>query len=252
MASRSMMAQNAYEPLSDSAKLDFSGVPEAAGQGEGIGDLFFYDLSRITLPKGARQSCNLFRFESDYRHVYTWSLGAEYDINQMRPMPIPRVADEVWHTIEFTNTTAQPLTTGVATILQKGELTGQTTLSYIPAGAKAEARINKGLDITPDRLEEETARERGAIKDRNGNPTFDLITIRGTLKLTNRKRETVDVRITKDVVGEILTSSDGGKITKLAGGLGEVNGRGRSVWNLSISPAQEVTRTYTYRVYIRS
>lgn len=249
---QALMAQKAYAPMADALTVDFSGVPEAAGEGEGIGDLYFYDLKNVTLPRGARQSLNLFRFESEYRHVYVWDLAAEFDINQMRPIPIPREEDAVWHTIEFKNTTSQPLTTGVATILQKGELTGQTMLSYVPAGAKAEARINKALDVTTDRLEEEITRERGAIKDQNGNPYLDRITIKGTLKATNRKAETITLRVKKEVVGEILSASDAATILKLPGGLGQQNGRGRATWTVEIKAGEEKTLTYSYRVYVRA
>ncbi|RYG31576.1 hypothetical protein EON81_22575, partial [bacterium] len=109
-ARREMMTQNAAAPMLRDSAPDWSGVPEAAGDGESLGDLFFYNLPDLTLQKGARQSRNLFRFSSPYEHVYTWDLPAEYDPFNYQFRPIPRETDEVWHAIGFTNTSTQPLT----------------------------------------------------------------------------------------------------------------------------------------------
>lgn len=250
-ARREMMTQNAAAPMADSG-VDWSGVPEAAGQGESLGDLFFYDIPKLTLAKGARQSRNLFRFESPYEHVYTWDLPAEYDPGNYQFRPIPRENDEVWHTIAFTNTSSQPLTTAVATVIQKGQLVGQSQLNYIAPGAKAEVRIGKALDIAPERLEEETARERGSIKDRNGNPIFDLLTVKGTLVLTNRRKEAAKIRVTKEVVGEIFETTPEAKVTKSPGGLGQQNTTAKAVWTPTVAAGAKLTLTYSYRVYVRS
>lgn len=251
-ARREMMTQNAAAPMSPAADVDWGGVPEAAGNGESLGDLFFYNIPKLTLAKGARQSRNLFRFSSPYEHVYTWDLPAEYDPYNFQFRPIPREADEVWHTISFVNTSSQPLTTAVATVIQKGQLVGQSQLNYIAPSGKAEVRIGKALDIAPERLEEETARERGAIKDRSGNPIFDLLTVKGTLVLTNRRKEAAKIRVTKEVVGEIFETSPTAKVTKSPGGLGQQNTTAKAVWTPTVPAGEKVTLTYSYRVYVRS
>ena len=248
----SMMTQNAMAPMSLADAPNWGSVPESAGDGEALGDLFFYNLPNLDLMKGARQSRNLFRFSSTYEDLYTWDVDAEFDANNIRYQPIPRESDEVWHALSFTNTSPQPLTTAVATAYQKGQLVGQSLLPYTPAGAKAEARIGKALDLVPDRLEEEVARERGAVKDRNGNAQYDLLTVKGTLVVTNRRKESAKLRVTKEVVGEIVATSPEAKVTKAPGGLGQQNPRGKAVWSSTVASGEKVTLTYTYRVYVRS
>ncbi len=251
-ARESLMTQNAAAPMADAPGANWSSIPENAGDGESLGDLFFYNIPKLTLAKGARQSRNLFRFESPYEHVYTWDLAAEYDPYNYQFRPVPREADEVWHTVAFTNTSPQPLTMAVATVVQKSQIVGQAMLSYIAPGAKAEVRIGKALDLAPERLEEETARERGAIKDRNGNAQLDLLTVKGTLVVTNRRREAAKLRVTKEVVGEIVATSPLAKVTKSPGGLGQQNPTGKAVWTPTVAPGAKVTLTYSYRVYVRS
>lgn len=251
---RDMMAQNAYSAVAAPAP-DWSGVPTNGGNGEKIGDLFFYDFGALTLKKNARVMQTLFRTESTYEHIYCWDIedgvtnNAEYrptDVNQ------PVRAEEVWHALKFKNTSGQPLTTGPASVYEKGQMIGQSQTSYVPRGADAELRINKALDISPEQTEEEVTRERGAIKNPAGYPIFDLVTVRGTLVVKNQKTESAKLVIKKDFTGELVEAEKTPTIAKTAKGLRDVNPRGKLTWTETVPGGESVTIKYTYKLYVRT
>jgi len=251
---REMMTQNAYS-VADAPAPDWSGVPTNGGNGEKIGDLFFYDFGALTLKKNARVMQTLFRTESPYEHIYCWDIDDEVTNNaEYRPADVnqPTKVEEVWHALKFKNTSGQPLTTGPASVYEKGQMIGQAQTSYVPRGADAELRITKALDIRPEQSEEEVTRERGAIKHPNGYPLFDLVTVKGTLVVKNQKSEPVKLVIKKNFTGEIIDAEKTPVITKTAKGLRDVNPKGKLTWTGSIPTGESITIKYTYKLYVRS
>ena len=251
---REVMSQAAYNVAAPPAA-DWSSIPTNGGQGEKLGDLFFYDLHPLTLKKGARVMETLFRAESAFEHIYCWDLEDDV-VNNVDFRPIdrnqPPAEEEVWHALKFKNTAGQPLTTGPASIFEKGQLIGQAMTTYVPNGADAELRISKALDISPEQAEEEVARERGAIKNQNGYPIFDLVTVKGTLVVKNRKSEKVKVAIKKRFTGEFIDSDHPTKLAKSVKGIRDANPTGTINWTEEIAGGESVTIKYQYKIYIRT
>lgn len=226
-------------------------MPQADLGGIQAEDLFFYRQPNVKLKKGERGYFIVLVMESPYEDLYTWDIDDFVQDATYRPMPPTPVDEEVWHTIRFTNTTKQPFSTGAATIFKDEQIIGQDMMRYASPNGKAELKITKAMDIGAEQLEEETARERGALKNTYGNITHDLVSLKGTLTMVNRKSEAVTVRIRKQLTGEVVSTDPEAKVTKTARGLRDVNSRANLEWTQKIESGKTVTITYNYRVYIR-
>ncbi len=229
---------------------DASMAVVAGAGGEQKEDLFFYKLPESSLNRGERAYRAIFSMKSPYSDIYTWDA---YDLTQdnVRYAPIPEGPQDVWHALKFKNTSGNPLTTAVATTLDGGEIIGQDMLGYVPAGAETELKINKSLDIRAEATEAEETRERGAIKDRDGNFRFDLVTIKGTLQVTNMKPKDLAFRARRFFTGEVINNGNG-ELFKSASGLTRMNPNSRLTWNLQLKAGEKATLTYTYKMYVVS
>jgi hypothetical protein len=226
------------------------GMPVSPLEGMQAGDLFFYRQPGVTLKKGDRGYYILFRAESTYDHLYTWDVIDFVTQDTYQPTWQDQPQD-VWHSLKFRNTSGQPLTTAAATTFKDGQILGQDMMSYTPVGADVLLRVTKALDVRAETTEEEVSRERAALRVPSGG-TYDLVTLRGTLTVTNRKTEDVKIKITKTVTGEVVSSSGSAKVTKTAKGMRDVNSRATIVWEATIPSGKASTFTYDYKLYVRT
>lgn len=212
-------------------------------------DLFFYKLQKVTLKRGERSYSIVMKSESPYEHLYTWSIPDSiadtlYKGAQEGP-------GDVWHSLKFKNSSGQPWTTAPATTVQNGEILGQDLMHYTSAGADAIVKITKALDIRADQFEEEIERQRGALRIHpQTGPVYDLITLKATLEVTNRKAEKVKLRIDRELTGEVVEAQGNPTLTKIAKGLKEINPKTRLEWTKEIDPGQKLTLTFSYKVYV--
>lgn len=209
-------------------------------------DLFFYRLANVTLKRGDRGYYILFETQSSYEHIYEWQIPDR--INETRYVDTQDVPGDVWHSLKFKNTSANPLTTGPATVFKNGEILGQDMLNYTSAGAETTVRITKALDIRADDAEEEVSRE--ALENPLRGSWYDLITLKGTLQVHNRKSESVKLQITKYLTGEMVSADGSPEIKSIAKGLRAVNPRQQLRWTVTLKPDEKLTLTYTYKVYL--
>ncbi len=237
------------------AAKDMSGfeasMPAAQLGGIQAEDLFFYRQPKVTLKKGERGYFIVFTMDAPYDEVYTWDIDDFVENAQYRSMPPTPEPEDIWHTIRFTNMAKQPFSTGAATIFKDGQIVGQDMMKYASAGGKAELKITKAMDIGADQIEEEVSRERAALKDVYNRSTHDLVTLKGTLTMVNRKPEAVTVRVRKSLTGEVLSTLPDAKVVKTARGLRDVNSRAQLEWTQTIQPGKTLTLTYSYKVFIR-
>lgn len=218
-------------------------------QGIQAEDLFFYRQPGVALNKGDRGYYVLLGFDADYEHVYEWEIQDQIrDDRYYNPNPSEVVPDDVWHSIRFKNVSKQPLTTASAVTIKDGEILGQDMLKYTSVGAESCVKITKALDVRAESTEEETARERESLKLRSGY--YDLVTLKGVLRITNRKTETVKLSITKYLTGEVKTAEGKPTITTQAKGLRAVNPKQKLEWTVDVKPGAKVELNYSYTVYI--
>ena len=242
-----------YNPTDNSLIVD-QGMSTSRLPGQQLEDLFFYRQPDVTLQKGERAYYALFHAEAPYKEVYTWDLADPVTNNFNYRSPTDNAAPEdVWHTLEFKNTSGQPLTNAVATTVQKGQILGQDMMNYVSVGGDAELKITKALDVRAETSEEEVSRERGAIRwFVNNTPQFDLVTLKGTLQVTNMKTEPVIPRIRHTFTGDLISTDGDPIVKKTARGLRDTNPTGLLTWNKTLDKGQKLNLTYTYKLYVHS
>ncbi len=221
-------------------------MPTQPVSGEGAEDLYFYQLTGITLAKGERGYYPLLLADVPAcPHVYTWEI-VDYVDPQGRFRAQPEDFQQVvWHSLELTNTTEQPWTTAPAMTVKDGHVLGQDTLHFVPPGGSTLLRITKAISIDAQHNEFEIERERNVEKFHGS--TYDKVTIEGTLKITNHKAESVTVRITKTVTGEVMSADGGPEVVKIASGLRGVNPRSKLTWEVEVTPGREQAEAIVYR-----
>jgi hypothetical protein len=215
-------------------------------QGFSAEDLFFYPLKNVNLKRGDRGYIILFSLQSDYSHVYQWDIPDRIVNDRYQDSQEP--VGDVWHSLRFKNTADMPLTTAAATVFKNGEILGQDMLSYTSAGAETLVRMTKALDVRAEDAEEEIERERIERQIRGGY--YDLVTLKGTLDITNRKAEDIKLSITKELTGEVVSADMNPKKKSIVRGLRAVNPRQQLTWEIDIKKGEKKTIAYTYKVYV--
>ena len=256
-----MQNQKAAAPMTADAMEE---VMDLQGEGLQAGDLFFYTKPNLTLKRGERAMYMLFQAEAAYKELYTWLVEDQTVDNVEYRFPSGDPG-EVWHSVRFKNTSGQPLTTSAVTTFKSGQMLGQDMMTYTPAGAEAEVRITKALDVRVEKSEEEIKREPGVIKqkiyiglDRQGErmyeekDLFDRLHIKGTLVIRNNKPSSVTMKVAKNLTGEVSAASHQAKIVKLAKGITETNPTSVVTWQTDVEPGKTTNLTYEFSILVKS
>lgn len=240
--SQNMMRADARGKFDES--FDISSLPAVEGE-----DLFFYRRPNVKLDRGERGYYVLFKAEMDYEHVYTWDIP-DTIVNNFQYGGAPEGPGDIWHSLKFKNSSDLPWTTGTAITIKDGEILGQDMLNYTARGSNALVKITKALDIRADQTEEEVTRERAAYRLPNNGTVFDLVTLKGTLELKNRKNEAVKLQISRWITGEVVATEGNPKVTKSLKGLRQVNSGAKIEWELPLAAGEEKKISFTYKVYV--
>ncbi len=216
-----------------------------SGEGFAAEDLFFYKLPGTTLMQGGRSQTVLFEGTADYKAVYKAEL----------PDPISQAGGrvgtppDVWHTLVFKNPVNQPLTTAPAITMKSGEVIGQDEIKYSSVGGPVSLRVGKALDVVIEATAEEVEREQAARKDRHGNPTYDLITIKGVVAVNSLKGKDVQLEVEIPLEGEVI-SAGAAQVTKTAAGLRDANPRSLISWKPVVAKGGKVTLEYSVKIFV--
>lgn len=219
-------------------------------------DLFLYPIENITLARGETACVPLFTADVPYKHIYTWKIpdmldtDERYGRNRNRQQNGQPLADEVWHCCRLTNNMNMPWTTSPAIFIKDGQFIGQDTCYYTAPAAETTIRINRAMNLMAESAEFEVERTRNA-KHFHGS-SYDLVKVKGELRLQNRLGKSVDVEIKKNLSGEVLDTTPEAKDIPTAKGLKRVNPRHVLVWDIKLKPGQKQTLEYSYEVYIRN
>ena len=217
-------------------------------------DLFLYPVENFTLLKGETACIPLFTAEVSYKHIYIWKIPDMLDNNERyqrnRSNDKQPLSEEVWHSCRLVNNMKMPWTTAAAEFVKDGQFTGQDICYYTAPGTETTIRINRAMNVLAEKVELELERKRNATNF-YGN-RYDLVKVKGELKLQNRLDKNVTVEITKNLSGEMIESAPKAKDIPTAKGLKQVNPRHILVWEIELKPGQKETLSYTYEVYVRN
>ena len=195
----------------------------------------------------------LFTAEMAYKHIYTWKIGDFLDPEERyRPdsgRADGKAAEEVWHSCRLVNNLKMPLTTAAVEFVTNGAFTGQDICYYTAAGAETTIRINRAMNVLAEEAEVEVERQRNAATFHGYS--YDLVKVKGELKLRSRMDKAVNVEISKELSGQVLQMQPAAKDIQTAKGFKQVNPKHALTWEIELQSGAELKLIYLYQVYIR-
>jgi hypothetical protein len=218
--------------------------------GESNEDLYFYRQSGVTLKKGDRARFTVFTGKVPCEHVYRWEVPDSMSIDEhgrsRGDRPAPQDESPVCHSLRLENTTEHPWTTAPAFTVNGSMPVAQDVLKYTPPGGRNTLKLTVATDVRADQTQVEESRRPVEIY---GRP-YDEITVQGRLTLKSWKRESIRMVVTKEVVGEVLQSGQGGEVTRVVKRLSAVNPTCEINWDFELKPGEDRELTYTYRTLV--
>jgi hypothetical protein len=235
-------------------------------------DLFLFEVKNLTLKKGQRLSLPVTEQRMKYTDIHRLdvpfapppevrtNISMEQQTELSRLLAAPKVA----HIIRLTNTTPTPLTTAPAIVLRGDQALSQGTMTYTAPGAAVDLEIGKAVDVQVKRSETELSRTVNAVRV-NGDQ-YSEVRLTGSIKLTNFKKETIQVEVARQVLGTVTSATNNGRAEKLDAlselpswwryynwpyWWNQMNGIGRVTWTVSINPGQTVDLGYEWQYYWR-
>lgn len=221
--------------------------------------LFLYKTDGINLKKGERASLRLFSLTVPASEVFEWTLNdspdtsrryLEYSNSSSSQALTQDLASKVWYALRLKNETGMPWTTAPALSFREWKPLGQDMMTFTPVGGENILRVTPATEVIGTHKLEEKSREKAQLKYGGSTYDFDLVTVEGLIKLRNIKKEAVEVVLTRNVVGEVITAGDNGKISREGLNLQSVNPNSIVKWNLNL-PSGEKEIRYTYKIYVR-
>jgi hypothetical protein len=216
-------------------------------------DLFLYPVENFTLKRGETAWLPLFTAEMPYKHIYNWKIKDFLDPeDRYRPdagRTDGKIAEEVWHSCRLVNNLKMPLTTAAAEFVTNGSFTGQDICYYTAPGAETTIRINRAMNVQAEEAEVEVERSRNAATFHGYS--YDLVKVKGELKLRSWIDKSVQVEVCKELSGQVLEKLPAAKDVQTAKGLKQVNPKHILTWELELQPGAELKISYIYQVYIR-
>lgn len=239
--------------------------------GEGVEELYFYNVADVTLNRGSRASVSIIDQPVQYEDVYLWNVTDDPDYarrrwssyytvqQQQQQSPSPEqlamqkeaLNPKVWHALRAKNETNAPWTTATVLVVKDWQPVSQSLLLYTPVHGSVDITTTVAPDIVSGRTDVEVSRKQGALKIPNYGATYDLVTVKGELRLSNHKAQAVRLIATRQLEGEVAEVTSGGEVEKLAEGYGGINPTSRITWDLPLAAGQDLTLGYTYNVYVR-
>jgi hypothetical protein len=255
-----------YDSGEEESRPSGAGVPAVPSElaTGGSQDLFVYKIPSLSLDRGERAAIPLVSVKAPFRHIYTWDVrltrsGAEaVSGGGKHSSPVKLSKNEVWHQIESENTSDVPWTTGAALVMDDYLPIAQELLTYTAIGDKNRLPLTVAVDIRGEYEEEEIGRDMRA--GRFDGHEYVKLSKKGTLRVTNYKKESADLLIKCQFGGNATKASDEGeiKITDFSSGDWQ-NFRGSSAltghstieWELTLEPGETKEVTCEYYYYLR-
>ncbi len=222
----------------------------AGAAGTAAEDLFLYPLENVSLGKGETGYFPLFTEPVPCEHIYQWEVPNYLDERERYRRGEEEAEEQiVWHSLRLENTTDVPWTTAAAQTVRDGQILGQDILSYTPRAGKQTLRITRAVSVATDEAEYEVEREVDARRIYGYH--YDLVTVRGTLRVSNFKERRIKLEIVKTLSGEIQSTDPEPEVEQLVRGLKGVDKLNRLNWTIEMKPGESQNVEYTYKVLVR-
>jgi hypothetical protein len=149
--------------------------------------------------------------------------------------------------LQLANITTFPFTTAPVFVLNENmQPLAQDRLKYTPTGANVSVQLSKAGDVVVKNKEEEVKKEENVKKI--GKTYYNRVTIKGYITIENLQSKKILLTVKKDILANVLETSDGGKIEK-SGRYSSLNPFETLNWEIPFGSKDKKTITYTYEVY---
>jgi len=221
--------------------------------------LYLYQANKISLKKNERSSLRLFSLTVPCTEVFEWTLNDDPETqkryldyyNSSSSQQVKQdLTTKVWYALRLKNQTNMPWTTAPAITFREWKPIGQDMMTFTPTGTDNILRVTPATEVIGTQTLEEKSRERMQLNYAGSTYNFDLVTVEGKIKLKNIKKDAVEVVLTRNVIGEVISATDAGRISRQGLNLQMVNPNSTIKWNMTI-PNGEKEITYSYKIYIR-
>jgi hypothetical protein len=223
--------------------------------------LYLYQTNQLNLKKGERATMRLFSLTVPCSEVFEWTINdvkdaqarymnSNYSNQNEQINSLQDLSTKVWYALKLKNTTGMPWTTAPAISFREWKPLGQDMLKFTAIGGEEVLRVTPATEVVGTHKLEEKSRMREKLRWNGSDYEFDLVTVEGTIKLRNVKKQPIEIVLTRNLVGEVESASDNGKIIKDGLNLQSINSNSIVKWNITI-PSGEKEIKYTYKVYVR-
>lgn len=275
--SNAIMTQVASPNISGGVSMDEAG-PEVIGA-EREADLYVFAIKHVTLEKGERMVIPVAEVTVKYQDRYVLEFPVappqevftNFDSNRQTELTRLLAAPKVQHVVRLSNPGPHPFTTALALVTSQGRLIAQSMMKYTPLGASVDLDVTAAVDVLVKKHEQEVKRTPNAVRW-DGDDYFK-VDLEGTITLTNRRKEPVEVEVVRHVLGNADAANAKGKIEKVnvledSFSLGSsrpywwnwyswplwwshFNGIARINWKVSIAPGEQQALSYNWHYYWR-
>lgn len=219
--------------------------------GEKTNDLYMYKVGNVSLPKQSKTSFLIFSTKIPYKDVYEVNVGDVVNYSYYSYISNdPEKRFDVFHSLQLSNTTAYPFTTAPVFVQNENlQPLAQDRIKYTPTGANVSVQLSKAGDVVVKNKEEEVRKEENVKKI--GKTSYNKVTIKGTIIIENLQNKKIFLNVKKDLLANVTTTSDGGKIEK-SGRYSALNPFINVSWEIPCGAKEKKTVTYEYEVYVAS
>ncbi|MBI3650339.1 MAG: hypothetical protein HY231_04760 [Acidobacteria bacterium] len=277
MTQTARMGERRANSISDQPTGDLGPEVTDATQNE---DLYLFTVTHITLKKGQRMALPVADYTVKYKDIYTVDLpfspptDVRMNLNSEQQAEIARLlnAPKATHKIRLTNSSNAPLTTAPALIVKDDRVLAQGMMTYTSVGGNVDLEITRAVDIQVAKSESETARTPNATR-LNGD-TYTRVDLNGSVKLTNYRKETADIEVTRYVLGNVTSATHNGEVRKInvmesdrytpignypswwgwyswPAWWSQLNGIGRVSWKVNLEAGKSVDLNYNWNYFWR-
>ncbi len=252
--SNAIMSQvSSREIAMDGADISPTSPDEERVASSSAEQLYLYQANQVNLKKGERMSQRLFSLTVPCTEVFEWTItdSTQAEANYARSAPITQpLINQVWYGLRLKNTTGMPWTTAPAIGFRDWKPLGQNLMTFTPTGGENILRITPATEVIGTHNLEEKSREPKQIRQSGSIYEYDLVTVEGTIKLKNVKKQPIELVMTRNVTGDVTSATDAGKITREGFNLQAVNPNSLIKWNLTL-PTGEKEIKYSYKIFVR-
>ncbi len=247
--------------------------PEVGGAEHGD-DMFLFTVKDISLKKGERMVVPVGEWKRKYSDVLRLELPiappaevrGHFNNDQQSQLAKLFHAPKAKHVVRLENTSKVPFTTAPAMLMSDGRVLGQGMMTYTSPGRAADITVTTAVNLSVMHEENETKRTANAANF--GGHNFDRIDVEGSIRLTNHRREPVQVEVVRTLLGTIDEASHEGKITRPGAWTAydisqptwwhwyswpswwsQMNARGRTQWEATIPAGEKLTLTYQWHYF---